>query len=154
MNTRQDQFDAEMLEEIRSDIRGVHRSKFSPRQKLEFLTEMFSVWLAHHDLQDMPIGTRVRKKSGSRWQGRVVGYYSTELTPQGVCIESENEPGSVQIYPIKAVEILEGATPHPDEQELQDILSEAMSDIHDMDTTTTDFAKACVKKLQELKIIP
>jgi fido (protein-threonine AMPylation protein) len=52
------------------------------------------------------------------------------------------------------VEILEGATPHPDEQELQDILSEAMSDIHDMDTTTTDFAKACVKKLQELKIIP
>lgn len=100
------------------------------------------------------LGTRVRKKSGSRWQGKVVGYYSTELTPQGVCIESENEPGSVQIYPIRAVEVLEGATPHPDEQELQDILSEAMSDVHDMDTTTTDFAKACVKKLQELKIIP
>lgn len=50
------------------------------------------------------IGTRVRKIKGSSWQGRVVGYYSTSLTDVGYCIESEREPGSVQIYPHSALE--------------------------------------------------
>lgn len=49
-------------------------------------------------------GDRLRKKSGSSWQGRVVGFYSTLLTPVGYCIESEREPGSVQIYPESALE--------------------------------------------------
>jgi hypothetical protein len=40
-----------------------------------------------------PVGTRMRKRSGSSWQGKVVGYYSTTLTPVGYCIESEREPG-------------------------------------------------------------
>lgn len=53
------------------------------------------------------IGTRLRKKKGSSWQGRVVGYYSTSLTNVGYCIESEREPGSVQIYPSSAVEPVE-----------------------------------------------
>jgi len=53
---------------------------------------------------DWPLGTSVRKKSGSSWNGLVVGYYSTDLTPEGVAIESEREPGSVQIYPCKALE--------------------------------------------------
>lgn len=44
------------------------------------------------------LGTRVRKIRGASWQGRVVGYYSTTLTDVGYCIESEREPGSVQIY--------------------------------------------------------
>lgn len=48
----------------------------------------------------------MRKVSGSSWQGRVVGYYSTKLTPNGYCIESEREPGSVQIYPAKALEVI------------------------------------------------
>lgn len=52
------------------------------------------------------LGTRMRKKSGSSWQGKVVGYYSTELTPEGYCIESEREPGSVQIYPASALEVV------------------------------------------------
>jgi R67 dihydrofolate reductase len=51
------------------------------------------------------IGTRVRKVKGSSWQGPVVGYYSTSLTPVGYCIESEREPGSVQIYPASALEV-------------------------------------------------
>lgn len=51
-----------------------------------------------------PIGARVRKVSGSSWQGIVVGHYSTALTPDGVCVESEREPGSVQIYPARALE--------------------------------------------------
>jgi hypothetical protein len=54
--------------------------------------------------RDWPLGTLVRKKSGSQWCGRIVGYYSTRLTPHGVAIESRTEVGSVQIYPTKAIE--------------------------------------------------
>lgn len=50
-------------------------------------------------------GTRVRKISGGSWHGRVVGFYSTTLTPEGYSVESEREPGSVQLYPLKALEI-------------------------------------------------
>ena len=50
------------------------------------------------------LGTRLRKKSGANWQGRVVGFYSTTLTPEGYAIESESEKGSVQIYPDAALE--------------------------------------------------
>lgn len=52
------------------------------------------------------IGDRVRKISGSSWQGIIVGTYSTRLTPEGYCVESEREPGSVQIYPAKALELV------------------------------------------------
>lgn len=55
------------------------------------------------------IGTRVRKKSGSEWQGIVVGTYSTKLTPVGFCVESECHPGSVQIYPAAALELMQPA---------------------------------------------
>lgn len=53
-------------------------------------------------------GDRVRKISGASWQGIVVGEYSTELTPEGYAVESEREKGSVQIYPAKALELVEG----------------------------------------------
>lgn len=49
---------------------------------------------------------RVRKTKGSSWQGRVVGFYSTMLTPIGYAVESEREPGSVQIYPEDALELV------------------------------------------------
>jgi len=52
------------------------------------------------------IGTHVKKKSGSEWEGFVCGYYSTELTPCGVCVESSTHKGSVQIYPAKALEMV------------------------------------------------
>lgn len=55
------------------------------------------------------IGDRVRKKSGSHWQGLVVGCYSTKLTPEGYAVESEFHPGSVQIYPAGALELIETA---------------------------------------------
>lgn len=51
-----------------------------------------------------PMGSIWRKKSGSEWSGRVVGYYSTTLTSEGLCIESDKHAGSVQIYPVKALE--------------------------------------------------
>ena len=50
------------------------------------------------------LGDRVRKKSGAAWQGLVVGWYSTTLTPEGYAVESESHPGSVQIYPAAALE--------------------------------------------------
>lgn len=49
-------------------------------------------------------GDRVRKRKGASWQGKVCGYYVTTLTPKGYCVESEREPGSVQIYPEAALE--------------------------------------------------
>lgn len=52
------------------------------------------------------IGQRLRKTRGSSWQGKVVGYYSTALTSIGYAIESEREPGSVQIYPESALTLV------------------------------------------------
>jgi len=50
------------------------------------------------------MGDNVRKVRGSQWHGRVVGWYSTELTPEGYAVESDRERGSVQIYPASALE--------------------------------------------------
>jgi dihydrofolate reductase (trimethoprim resistance protein) len=50
------------------------------------------------------LGDLVRKKSGSQWHGIVVGTYSTALTPEGYAVESATESGSVQIYPVSALE--------------------------------------------------
>lgn len=51
-----------------------------------------------------PLGERFRKRSGSEWQGSVCGWYKTQLTPIGYAIESEAHRGSVQIYPLTALE--------------------------------------------------
>ena len=50
------------------------------------------------------IGDLVRKIKGSDWSGKIVGTYSTELTPEGYCVESDSHAGSVQIYPAAALE--------------------------------------------------
>ena len=52
---------------------------------------------------EWPIGTRVSKIYGSQWHGCVCGFYSTKLTPEGYCVESERESGSVQNYPRAAL---------------------------------------------------
>jgi len=56
------------------------------------------------------LGDRVTKTKGSSWTGRVVGFYSTTLTPEGYAVESENERGSVQIYPGKFLKEVGDAT--------------------------------------------
>jgi hypothetical protein len=48
-------------------------------------------------------GDRVKKKSGSGWHGKVVGFYHSSLTQEGYNVESEREPGSVQLYPASAL---------------------------------------------------
>jgi dihydrofolate reductase (trimethoprim resistance protein) len=49
------------------------------------------------------LGDRVQKDRGSSWHGQVVGWYRTSFTPEGYCVESDREPGSVQIYPAAAL---------------------------------------------------
>lgn len=58
-------------------------------------------------MEKFKLGDFVRKKSGSEWQGTIVGWYSTELTPEGYAVESEYHKGSVQIYPANALELVE-----------------------------------------------
>ena len=50
-----------------------------------------------------PLGTHVEKIKGSEWEGKVVGFYSTSLTPRGYAVESSVHAGSVQIYPESAL---------------------------------------------------
>ena len=53
------------------------------------------------------MGDRVKKTGGSEWVGHVCGTYSTALTPEGYAVESEAHAGSVQIYPVTALEAVE-----------------------------------------------
>ncbi len=54
------------------------------------------------------LGERVKKIKGSSWHGRIVGFYSTNITPIGYAVESERECGSVQIYPEAALKAQTG----------------------------------------------
>ena len=53
------------------------------------------------------MGDIVKKSTGSEWEGRVVGWYSTEQTKEGYAVESEAHAGSVQIYHAKALEAVD-----------------------------------------------
>ena len=53
------------------------------------------------------MGDLVKKSTGSEWDGRVVGWYSTEQTKEGYAVESSAHRNSVQIYPAKALEAVE-----------------------------------------------
>jgi dihydrofolate reductase (trimethoprim resistance protein) len=53
--------------------------------------------------QTFQYGDYVEKISGSDWCGNVVGWYSTQLTPEGYAVESFYHPGAVQIYPASAL---------------------------------------------------
>lgn len=54
------------------------------------------------------IGDKVRKKRGSSWRGTVCGFYTTPHTPEGYCVDSAFEPGSVQVWPEAALEDWDG----------------------------------------------
>jgi hypothetical protein len=53
-----------------------------------------------------PLGCEVRKKSGPEWQGKVVGYYSSSFTPEGLVIEciADGAKGQVHVEPAKRME--------------------------------------------------
>jgi dihydrofolate reductase (trimethoprim resistance protein) len=69
---------------------------------LDSYQQLRQSWPATH--RTFGMGDKVRKVRGSQWHGRVVGWYSTELTPEGYAVESNTERGSVQIYPASALE--------------------------------------------------
>lgn len=71
--------------------------------KIEFAPTGRIVW-EREPKPKFKIGDRVRKVKGSQWSGKVVGTYSTELTPEGFCVESESHKNAVQIYPGSALE--------------------------------------------------
>ncbi len=53
------------------------------------------------------MGDLVKKSTGSEWEGRVVGWYSTGQTPEGYAVESSAHRNSVQIYPVTALDAVE-----------------------------------------------
>lgn len=57
------------------------------------------------------IGDLVRKVRGSKWRGKICGFYSTSLTAFGYAVESSKEPGNVQVYPVAALETDEPPVP-------------------------------------------
>jgi dihydrofolate reductase (trimethoprim resistance protein) len=59
------------------------------------------VWPQTH--RSFAYGDGVAKISGSDWSGRIVGWYATELTPEGYAVESAWHKGAVQIYPAAAL---------------------------------------------------
>jgi ribosomal protein S18 acetylase RimI-like enzyme len=83
-------------------------SDFHGRLDMEHSSDAVGASLDHRVPTPWPatftLGERVRKKSGSAWQGQIVGWYSTQLTPEGYAVESEAHLGSVQIYPVAALE--------------------------------------------------
>ena len=56
------------------------------------------------------LGDKVKKKRGSSWRGTVCGFYSTPHTPEGYCVDSAFEPGSVQVWPEAALEDWDGGS--------------------------------------------
>lgn len=58
------------------------------------------------EMRTFQLGDFVRKRRGSCWQGTIVGWYSTRLTPEGYAVESYAHPGSVQIYPVGALQLV------------------------------------------------
>jgi hypothetical protein len=57
-----------------------------------------------HPPRRWDLGALVKKKSGAKWHGSIVGFYSTSLTPIGYCVEGAFEENSVRIYPESALE--------------------------------------------------
>jgi hypothetical protein len=51
-------------------------------------------------------GDLVYKISGSEWEGRICGFYTTKLNEHGYNIESWCHKNSVQNYPEKALDFL------------------------------------------------
>lgn len=73
------------------------------RQLLTYCPSHLRLAESHPSAGAFKLGDFVQKKSGASWRGKVVGFYSTNLTPRGYCVESANELGSVQIYPEAAL---------------------------------------------------
>jgi len=52
------------------------------------------------------LGVKVKKKSGSEWEGIICGYYQHKNNSWGIAVASSYHAGSVQIYPTSAMVII------------------------------------------------
>lgn len=95
------------LRELVNDLRDVARKYHATEQLREQIAYTLRTALSAQGAGKFAMRQRVRKTSGSEWQGRICGTYSTALTPEGYAVESEAHAGSVQIYPAKALEAVE-----------------------------------------------
>ena len=94
------------------------------------------------------LGDRVTKTKGSSWTGLVVGFYSTTLTPEGYAVESENERGSVQIYPGKFLkEAGDAMSCHTDTRSMQP------EETHPIDAWNTRADAAPTPKADEVEAV-
>lgn len=63
-------------------------------------------WTLFRGPKMFPLGCKVQKASGPEWRGKVVGYYSSTWTPEGLVIEctAEGARGQVHVEPAKRME--------------------------------------------------
>lgn len=64
---------------------------------------MLTDWIETRGPALYPLGTRLAKATGPHWRSKVVGYYSSRFTPQGLVLEciSDGALGQVRIEPAK-----------------------------------------------------
>ena len=83
-----------------------HKQKLDELEPVAYMYEMLTKSWARQFHRKFKLGDLVKKRKGSEWQGRIVGAYSTDLTPEGYAVESDTHKGSVQIYPDNALEYI------------------------------------------------
>ena len=99
MNTQE----TESLLRASKDIMEWWLDKFQDDRNVLYENLMVAVRSCESQKYQFKLGERVEKRSGSSWRGKIVGFYTTKLTPIGYAVESEFEPGAVQIYPESAL---------------------------------------------------
>ena len=95
-----------VMEMVLREVEAVANDHHHPRYTRldEAITALRNALNAAPAPTKFQLGDKVRKTKGSQWHGKVVGTYSTTLTPEGYAVESSTEIGSVQIYPAAALE--------------------------------------------------
>jgi len=93
------------LDDATTHMLGMWETLEEAADRIEELQTLVEVLLPPRrwDITDL-----VKKKSGAKWHGMIVGFYSTELTPIGYCVENAFEKNSVQMYPESALEDWDG----------------------------------------------
>ena len=63
---------------------------------------------ASAEVPGFPRGALVEKISGPEWRGKVVGYYSSSFTPEGLVVEciAEGARGQVHVEPAKRMRLV------------------------------------------------
>lgn len=104
-------------------------------------------------------GALVGKHSGSWWEGRVVGFYSTAQTPVGYNVQLDMVPnGPVQIYPEAALSAIKPSDVEPRQKAQQSAAHEdeqaKSSDAHDLDPKRIKTIASCNHGSEESRGLP